>query len=289
MRAAWACVLTVLLGATAAGGEEGRIAVSYQAGRLSVTARAAPLADVLAEVSRATGVAIALETGATPATGRTLDIVFEAVSLEEGLRRLLRDTSYVLLYSSAGLAEIHVYPRRGGPAPGGSAVDASRLPSKLPAARNAARSPGSGAADPAELAGLRTAALASPDPTARATALDRLSAGSDPGLARETALGVLRRERDPAVLQSALDLLLRHDAVPLDPVFPLAEAGRASGVRMLALRLLARHGAGDPRVATLLGTLAASDRDDDVRQTAQSLLGELEKTPPPARSRRRRR
>jgi hypothetical protein len=111
VRTACAGVLaTLLLVPAVAGGEESRIAVSYQAGRLSVTARAAPLADVLAEVSRATGVGIALAAGSTPAAGRTVDIAFEGVGLEAGLRRLLLDTNYVLVYSSTGLPDVHLYP-----------------------------------------------------------------------------------------------------------------------------------------------------------------------------------
>ncbi len=265
-----------------AGAEESELTVRYEAGRLSVSARAAPLEDVLAEVATASGVRIEIES-APLASGETITLTVEDVSLEDGLRRILGKQGFVLFYSPAGLAEVRVYP---GPSVG-VARDADpdvevgeSVPRALPpgtVGRRTRRPVAAAPEDPAELARLRTEALSGPDPAMRATALVTLSASRDRALARETALAALRGEREETVLQSALTLLMRQGAVPVDAVLPLAGTDRAAGVRLLALRLLVRDGARDPRVTGLLTELAGAEPDPAVRETARELLQDLER------------
>jgi hypothetical protein len=83
-----------LLGAPARAGEPAPPArVSYHEGRLSVTAEAARLADVLQEVARVTGVDIE---GHERLADR-LSIALANLPLRDGLRRLLAVVSYVWL------------------------------------------------------------------------------------------------------------------------------------------------------------------------------------------------
>jgi hypothetical protein len=51
---------------------------------------------------------------------------------------------------------------------------------------------------------------------------------------------------------------------------------RESALRIQALELLSEHGKQDPRVSELLKTVAGNDRDEEVRESAQSLLEELD-------------
>lgn len=64
--------------------------------------------------------------------------------------------------------------------------------------------------------------------------------------------------------------------MPLEPVLALASSGRVPSLRLRALELLSAHGTGDPRVSELLRTLAEKDSSEEVRESAQSFLAELE-------------
>jgi hypothetical protein len=248
-----------------------------------VSARAAPLEDVLAEVATASGVRIEMESAPLP-SGETVTLTVEGISLEDGLRRILGKQGFVLVYSPAGLAEVRVY--RGPSARAARDADpdievGESVPRELPPAavgrRRARRNVAAAPENPAELARLRAEALSGPDPASRATAFITLSTSRDRALARETALTALRAEREETVLQSALTLLLRQGAVPVDAVLPLAGRDRAAGVRLLALQLLVRDGARDPRVTGLLTELAGAEPDPAVRETARELLQGLER------------
>jgi hypothetical protein len=121
-----------------AAAEESELAVRYEAGRLSVSARAAPLEDVLAKVATASGVRIEMESAPGVASGETVTLTVEDVSLEDGLRRLLGNQAFVLVYSPAGLAEVRVYA---GPSGGAARDDAD-----VEAGESAPREPAPGLA-----------------------------------------------------------------------------------------------------------------------------------------------
>jgi hypothetical protein len=70
-------------------------------GHLSVTAVDAPLENVLCQVARAAGVTVSLQTPLP----RRLSVSFRDRPLDDGLRRLLGDTSFTLVYGEASRSE----------------------------------------------------------------------------------------------------------------------------------------------------------------------------------------
>ena len=250
-----------------------RVTVRLQKDRLSINAREAALREILVELSRATGIQVYLAVdleGRVAAEATTIS--FKGLTIEEGLRRLLRGKNLILVYSQAGLSEIRIYGegsrefRRltvGRPQPSRRAQTAQRAP----------RPPRGVVEDFAELTRLRAEALENPDPAARSAALDRLSRNEK--LAVQTALEILERERDPEVLESALDILGGQESVPLDPLFKVATHPEPT-VRLQALELLSEHGEGDSRVRDLLKKIVQTDRNREVRETARSLLESLQ-------------
>ena len=124
---------------------------------------------------------------------------------------------------------------------------------------------------------LRAEALGNPDPEQRVAGLEELASGDYPELALETVVKVLGSERVADVLQSALTIAGGMDTVPLEPILTFVADNRVqdSGVRIQALELLSEHGQTDPRVRELLRRIARSDKDKDVRESAKSLLEDL--------------
>ena len=237
--------------------------VTLHDARLSVNARAASLQHILAEISRVSGISVYLEAGLETQLGdETTTVALEDLTVEEGLRRLLRHKNFIFAYSSTGLAEVKVYVEGTG--------DFHRLP--VETQRSGERGP---AAQQGAVR-LRAEALGNPDALERSRALSRLAESGNLKLAVETALEVLERERDSEVLESALDLLLGAESVPLDPILKLAASAREVELRVQALEILGEHGKRDPRVSELLKTLAKSDKDNEVRETAESLLEDIE-------------
>ena len=259
MRSLTAPILFILLvgWAPVQAEEAPHLTLTLQAARLSVTARAVPLQQILAEFSRLSGIQIHLEAALeTQVAQEPTTAIFEALTIEEGLRRLLQNNNFIFVYSPVGLAEVRVYSEgKGG----------FRRPL-----------PGGGENDPVHLSWLRGEALNNPDPAERSMAIEKLAGSGDQKLALETALGVLERERSPEVLKSALDLLLDQESVPLEPLLTLAASDREPATRLQALTLLSKHGARDTRVSEFLRTLAKSDTNEVVQKTAESLMQDLE-------------
>jgi hypothetical protein len=277
MRAVASAVLLILLAGQASIPAQGapRAAVTLKADRLSVNAREAPLRQILAELSRLSGIQVYLETTLERQIAReATTVVFESLTIEEGLRRLLRAKNFILVYSPSGLAEVRVYGEGRGEFRR-LAVETKRPPARARTVQKTDRPPAGAAGELAQLIRLRGEALGNPDPAERSGALDELGGSGDQKLVLETALEVLERERDPEVLKSALDLLADQESVPLEPLLRLA-ASRESALRIQALELLSEHGKQDPRVSELLKTVAGNDRDEEVRESAKSLLDELD-------------
>jgi hypothetical protein len=67
------------------------------------------------------------------------------------------------------------------------------------------------------------------------------------------------------------------DSVPIEPVLTFLNDNRVqdSSVRVRALELLSEHGQNDPRVRDLLRRIARSDKDQEVRESAQGFLEDL--------------
>jgi len=262
-------LLAVLIAASPAGSKEvGGPTVILQEGRLSVSAVNAPLNQILAEISRLSGIRISLDGQIAP--GETVTVAFDALPLDEGLGRLLRGKNYVLVYSPSGLAEMGVYAE--GSADSRPVAPAGPLRSPKARARAKGDRPQKvGEKDPAELARAQTEALEHRDPLKRIAALDKLALARDKALSLETGLKVLASESEPRVLEAAMDLLIRsREPVALDPILKMA-AHPDPALRRRALVLLDRN-KGDPRVRDLLTTLAGEDQDRTIRETAGLLL-----------------
>jgi hypothetical protein len=263
-------LLAVLIAASPAGSKEiGGPTVILQEGRLSVSAVNAPLDQILAEISRLSGIRISVDGQVAP--GETITVAFDALPLDEGLGRLLRGKNYVLVYSPSGLAEMGVYAE-------GSA-DSRPVAAAVPRPSTRARARARGdrpqkapETAPAELARAQAEALEHRDPRKRIAALDKLALARDRALGLETGLKVLASEGEPKVLEAAMDLLIRiREPVALDPILKMA-AHPDPALRRRALVLLDKNGKGDPRVTDALTTLAGNDQDQTIREAAGLLL-----------------
>ena len=247
------------------------IAVTLREARLLGNAQAAPLQQFLAEIGWLAGIQVYVE---APVAQEPVTVVFEGLTVEEGLRYLLRNNQHVLLYSTAGLVEVRVYGKGKGEFTG-AAVKTDQPPRVVEVTLAAYSPTGSAGGDLMELARLQAKALNHPNPVDRFRALDELSASGDQRLILETALGVLEREHDPEVLNSALDIVAGQAVVPLEPVLKLAD-GQDPTHRIWALELLSRHGKSDPRVSELFKRVAENDVEEEVRESAWSLLNQME-------------
>jgi len=90
------------------------IAVDRERAELSVSLHAVPLATVLAQIARKTGIEIRFISA--PAES-TVSVDYQDLSLEKGLTRLLRAHDYVFFYTHSGdmrrLAKVFVLPTQG--------------------------------------------------------------------------------------------------------------------------------------------------------------------------------
>jgi hypothetical protein len=291
--ALWALV-TLILSATPGVAEETSppLSVKWNQGFLAVSARDTVLRDILSEMSRVSGIRVYLESSIAAEERLTID--FDGLTPEEGLRRLLRANNFILVYSSGALAEVRVYTEGRGQfvrlatpaaAPSPRAARARRSGAAQPQAATEAKTEpapparAAAAAPDAELVRLRTQALSNPDPSERAAGLDELASSDNIELALGTATRVLETERVSEVLQSALGVLANLDSVPLEPILAFINGERVqdADVRIQALEILTEHGQNDPRVRDVLTRVARSDKNNDVRKTAQDLLDDLPK------------
>jgi hypothetical protein len=248
-------VLSLCYGITAwaAGGERptSSATVTVRQGLLTVDVRDARLADVLHLIGERAGLQVSID----DAVGDLITAVFNDVPLDQGIRRLVRGNSLVLLYVSPKgsegtpqLTEVRVY----GAAPPG---DHTPGRAELRADGEAAAKPMTPVRDPdprvrAEaVAGLKeiggehaawglTAALRDDDPSVRLEAVRALSAVGG-ATARKALATELRKDPDPQV-------------------------------RLEAARTLAPF-AGQEEVRRALNG-AKSDQDGSMREAATSIL-----------------
>jgi hypothetical protein len=264
-----------LLAAGAAGTEVGSLSVTVKGGQLSVDADGVPLTKVLHEIARQARITVYFEKGGKPqSSDPEVRTKFDAMPLEDGLRRLLRDRNFVLVQSAAGLAEVWVYDREG-------TQEFARLGRNQRAAERAARRPVDGERRPrAEPEPVNSAELlqqirAGGDPEERAEALEELAATADDAIVRDTAVEVLERESHQRLLDAALESLAGLETVPVDPLLAFLGRQRPAELRSRAIELLGEHGGRDPRVRQLLQGLARTERDEEVRDAARSALEDL--------------
>ena len=226
------------------------LSVELSNGLLSLDAEDVPLQAILDEIGRVSGVPIHVS-DADASPGDTLTtLLLERVRVDEAVRRLLMGRSFVLVYATGALREARVYE-----AP--------------PSA--SARTPEPEGAD---VARLRGAALADPDPRERARALEDLAANLDQRAALDAVVEVLGRESNPGLLERALDIVGSERALPLEPVLRLA-SNPEPRVRIKALTRLSEQAARDVRARQALEVAAADDSAPAVRDTAAKLLRDV--------------
>jgi hypothetical protein len=255
---------------------------------LSVVARATPFSDLLREISRVTGIAVYLEAALDPAAVRApVDVTFTDVPVDEALKRVLRNKSFVVGYRGNRIDQVKIFDIGTGPfnrlTPLPDRGTAARLRSRFPDPAAAAAGP----ADP-DLATLETTALSHSDPAERLRAVSELTGVDDEARAAEVALAVLERDPDPDVLEEALNVLEFQDTVPVDRVLRFASSGdRPARLRLQALEMLGNQGVTDPAFRRVVQTLV-THQDEEVRERAQQILEDLDDAAAEARPRRRR-
>lgn len=232
--------------------------VDWKDGGLTVRAEYMPLASVLAEVARRTGIRIV---GAQD-LHESVTLGFSEVSLEDGLRRLLAGRSYVIIIDPTALGktlpiEVWLLGRGASGAAGmtGEGEDSSRGPGRLAAGSEAT------ADDPpgARLRGF----LADPDPAIRRFAVERLGEVGEPwALSR---LVVALNDESAGVREKAVTALGEYGPDGVDPVLMLLEVETHPDVRVAVAELLGRL-AGPRGVSALEGMLV--DSDPEVRRAA---------------------
>ena len=96
--------LMVVLALPSAGMSTGQPAITYQEDRLTVQLDAVPLSEVLGTIARVTGAEVR---GAEP-PDRSVSAVFEALPVDEALRRLLGSQPFTLRYVRERLTVIEL-------------------------------------------------------------------------------------------------------------------------------------------------------------------------------------
>ena len=274
--------LAVLLAAAAVGpargnARQGGRLVSIQDNRLSTTLDRIPLRDVLAALAHEAPFTISV-TGEIES--EPISISLHDVELEQGLRRVLRGTSYAMTYASASsasaspdtpqLVELMVFGSDKA-APNSHVQDMGSQPLGTVKAMPLRNSKDAAASAPR-----------GPSPEPRSPAPDdlgqRLEALRTSGQQRspelETTLGSALDDPQEEVRATALEVL--RDTGTTVPVERLARLAREDGharLRMDALELLADHA---PEAAREALEAALHDVDPAVREHAERRLAEVE-------------
>jgi hypothetical protein len=274
--------LLILLGASPGRARAGELTVEVAAGTLSVHAVDAPLADVLAAIGQRARARILIESVLEDQVGKErITASFAGLAMDEGLRRLLKHRNFILGFSAAGVDEIRVYidGRTGFRDLTASKREPSKIERTPPRWQRTAEAPPP--EDRAKLARLRHVTLTSRDPTARLEALEELSQTEDTGYLLEAVIEALARERDAKVLEGLVDIVRDRGPIPAGPLRTLVTSDRDGSARAQALELLVEHAGDDQGTRTLLQTLSRNDPSEHVRDTASTLLDDLQTPRPP--------
>jgi hypothetical protein len=282
--AAVALLVAGLVVAPAARADESSvITLTVRHGLLSLEARDVPLQTIVEAITERTGVRVRFDESSASALDELVEISLQDVSMENALRLLLRGRDLVFVYGPGHLAEARVYGRAArAPVAAPPAASVGATPAAPP---SAALAPGAAppatppvAATPldaATLTRLRSEALDSPDPDARARALESIAATGDGARIRDVAVAMLDRETNAGLLQRALDLVAEDRTVPLDPVVKLALSNPAPEVRVKALTHLGADAGHAPRARQTLEASAVNDPAPNVRDAARTLLQQV--------------
>lgn len=247
-----------------------RPVIEIHGDRLSVRARNAPWDVVLQELEQLMGARVHAE---RPLPG-TLTQEFEAMPLEQGLRRLFRDANYVFLYAKGApekasigkLAEIWLLPKAGS-----AAQERQPPPASLEAAaierRQQAKAAGKAAeavSPDRETKSERQSAVEEQNPAHRLEAVAAAAKEGDTEALREALL-----DPDPGIQARALELLVARDRPrALAVLVNITKSGEPS-TRLQALSRL--HAIGQSldetdqaAQGTVLAALGAAVADEDM-------------------------
>ena len=277
-RLALASLLASLLAGAAASADDAPPRVTRGDSRPGpVVAERASVPRLLREVAAAAGIRLVLAPAlAARVAEESGTMPIGDLAPEEILRRLLPESHLLFVYSSEGvLLEVQIYGGGRGPStpravssrpvtPSASAATPDRSPTPLPDG------------DPRWLDRLRREAMTHPEAARRAAALEELTGRSDETVVRDTALAMLARDRDPKVLEAALDVVSTLTGFPLDQIAQFVAAAREPALRIQALDILGDRVTEDSRIKTWLQSLSANDGDEDVRNAARMLLEQRE-------------
>lgn len=243
-----------------------RLEIELRGNVLRVRVRHAPLEAVLDEIGRRTGILIHAN---RPLAG-TLTQEFEALPLEQGLRRLFRDADLALLYEGGtkepgvdqGLIHLWLFPKADRAPAAGTSPWLSPM-----AGHRALRPPGSiGSAGDANPEREETAERGR---ATRLAALDLAAAHGDTATLRRAVLGP-----DRALQRPAVERLAQRD--PQEAVKALLQGSTSdqSAQRLQALHLLHQTPQADDRTVTTALAGALADDDASVREYAVHALAE---------------
>lgn len=275
-------LLAVLLAAVAVGpargnARQGEPLVSIQDNRLSATLDRVPLRDVLAALAHEAPFTISVK---GEVESEPISISLHDVELEQGLRRLLRGTSYAMTYAPASSApaspedlqivELMVFGSAKAP-PNSHVQDMGSQPLgtvKAMPIRNRENAPALAPTGPSP----EPHSPAPEDPGQRVEALRTLGQQRSPEI--ETTLGSALDDPQGEVRATALEVLRdTGTAVPVERLTRLAREDGNAHVRMDALTLLADHA---PDAAWEALEAALQDAEPAIREHAERLLEEVE-------------
>ena len=228
---------------------------------LSAKIENVPLGQVLKELARQANLEVYI---ATASTAEKISAEFDNLTLEEGIKRLLKGKNYILTYdrtaASPKVTEIKVI------ADGSAPVSRiSGQPASIPP-------PGTSAGEKT-VEELAQQALQAPDPAARIAALKALSQRGDEEKIRSTVSAALQ-DQDLGVRSTALDLAARGAPVSDEAIKGMALRDADPELRIRALDQLADQS--DPDTAIEYLKQATRDPDPKVASTAQRLIRQEE-------------
>ena len=229
--------------------------VTVRNGQLSVAVHGVPLEAVLLEIGRQAAVRIHMDVG--PRDRReheTATVTFDGVTIDEGLRRVLRNRNFAFVYVNDVLVETRVYGE---------------------ARRRLVEIGDQGRRGPPDTR------QAAPEAASRSDQIiAKLATGGDDRRLLVTALDVLETEKDPDILDQALRALKGLEKVPIDKLMKFASGAEDPDLVGQALRLLVNHGERDRSTAAYLSELANAAPNPENREEARSLLEDLRSTAP---------
>jgi len=258
-RALWCCgVASVLLALVSPAFAQAPLVVEWKAQRLSVSAERAPLAQVLREVARQTGI----EVDGLQGLQQRVSVRFTRLALRDGLAKLLAHQDYAMVGdpSSATGGEPVTLVILGHP-PSPAVADAPRAETGSAGAAEQMALSGAGPTAPA------SAPVTEQDPAERAAAVYALANDGDMDAIRRALL-----DPDPGVQAIAFQALAERD--PHEAARMAVDASRSDDLSRRLSGLFAL-GQLDDTIAVPALAHALADADEGVREYAvQSLRGQ---------------